>query len=47
MEEMIKDFVSSMIADGKSKRTVEAYMLDLRAFADYMGKVYSETCKRS
>lgn len=38
MEEMIKEFMNSLVADGKSKRTVEAYTLDLIAFADYMGK---------
>lgn len=36
METMINGFVSSLIADEKSKRTVEAYKADLSAFAGYM-----------
>lgn len=36
MKGMINEFISSLIADGKSKCTIEAYRLDLSEFERYM-----------
>lgn len=36
MKGMINEFISSLIADGKSKCTIETYRLDLSAFERYM-----------
>lgn len=36
MDEMINNFVNSLIADGKSIRTVDAYKADLSAFTGYV-----------
>lgn len=38
MNTMIESFIISLVADGKSKCTVEAYKGDLRAFEEYIGK---------